>query len=412
MLRQMKGEEGEEEKKEEVEEEKEELVDEFTDPPTPEPPEWEDLQEDEDVVDLRGNHVTGDVFHFNLLHLPPQPKTVNNWIITMLVDPPELEYMSYIADSVNPALMNKEGASPSQEKEKEKSQEAKRDEKPPIAVTMRLPDDVLFVDEPQIARWDYDNNNWRMDGFTDFNYDEDNRIFQFKTAYFGSMALFQDAHINMPFQSWEIRPHKTNAALLTIIAAISEIEIEIKDGMCCLSKPDDKPELEKIRNKWMTPKELIKTLRRSGLNIFPAEDSQKYVSVQNKHPVIETWCYEQMAMVSSAVAFSYSKWNAETQDREKVLFQSCETLEDEPLPEEDWSLFLMTKRRCMKLNMTEFDEIYSEEYAEGTHFKSNMYHLIKETVSEEAKERITNTSNQYIDCVTQLLSATKVLTYA
>ena len=35
MLRQMKGEEGEEEKKEEVEEEKEEVVDEFKDPPTP-----------------------------------------------------------------------------------------------------------------------------------------------------------------------------------------------------------------------------------------------------------------------------------------------------------------------------------------------------------------------------------------
>ena len=49
----------------------------------PEPPEWDDLQEDEDVVDLRGNHLTGDVFHFNLLNLPPQPKTVNNWIITM-----------------------------------------------------------------------------------------------------------------------------------------------------------------------------------------------------------------------------------------------------------------------------------------------------------------------------------------
>ena len=45
-------------------------------------------------------------------------------------------------------------------------------------------------------------------------------------------------------------------------------------------------------------------------------------------------------------------------------------------------------------------------------FKSNMYHLIQETVSDEAKERITNSSNQYIDCVTQLLSATKVLSYA
>ena len=42
------------------------------------------------------------------------------------------------------------------------------------------------------------------------------------------MCLLQDAHINMPFQSWELRPHKTNAAVLTIIAAIVELEIEIK----------------------------------------------------------------------------------------------------------------------------------------------------------------------------------------
>lgn len=28
--------------------------------------------------------------------------------------------------------------------------------------------------------------------------------------------------------------------------------------MCCLSKPDDRPELDGIRNKWVTPKELIK----------------------------------------------------------------------------------------------------------------------------------------------------------
>jgi hypothetical protein len=32
----------------------------------------------------------------------------------------------------------------------------------------------------------------------------------------------------MPFQCWDIRPHKTNAAVLSISAAIAEIEIEIK----------------------------------------------------------------------------------------------------------------------------------------------------------------------------------------
>ena len=54
------------------------------------------------------------------------------------------------------------------------------------------------------------------------------RLFKFTTYSFGTMALLQDLHINMPFQSWEIRPHSMNSAVLTIIAAIIEVEIEIK----------------------------------------------------------------------------------------------------------------------------------------------------------------------------------------
>ena len=56
----------------------------------------------------------------------------------------------------------------------------------------------------------------------------DARTFSFKTTQFGTMCLLQDTHINMPFQSWELRPHKLDSAVLTIIAAIVEIEIEIK----------------------------------------------------------------------------------------------------------------------------------------------------------------------------------------
>ncbi|WAR02748.1 AXP83-like protein [Mya arenaria] len=359
MLRQMKGEAPPEEEEKVEEVEKAEDVEEFEDPITPEPPEWEDFDEDEDVMDLRANHVLGGVFHFNLMQLPPQPKTVNNWVITRLVDPPVIEYVDYVADTMNP-LLNKEGASPSQEKEKAADTQ-KRDEKPPIAVTLRLPMGCLFTEEPQVARWDDKKKHWRQDGFTDFKYNEETRMFSFKTAYFGTMALLQDAHINMPFQSWELRPHKTNSAVLTIIAAIIEIEIEIKDAMCCLSKPDDKPELEHIKGRWLTPKDLIKTLRKAGINVFPADDSAKYVSIQDK---------------------------------------------------EDWSLFLMTKRRSLKLKMTEFDDAYSEDYAEGTAFKSNLYHLLTEYSTKDARERIMDTNFEFTDCVHQLLSATKVLTYA
>ncbi len=48
----------------------------------PEPVEYEDFDGDEDAVDLRAYQVLGGTFHFNLLHMPPQPKLVNNWILT------------------------------------------------------------------------------------------------------------------------------------------------------------------------------------------------------------------------------------------------------------------------------------------------------------------------------------------
>lgn len=34
--------------------------------------------------------------------------------------------------------------------------------------------------------------------------------------------------------------------------------------------------------------------------------------------------------------------------------------------QEDWSLFMVTKKRTTKLKMTEFDETFSEDHAEGT----------------------------------------------
>lgn len=72
----------EEEEEEKKEEEPEEEYEEYIDPPSPEPCEWEDFEEDDDVIDLRANHIVGGVFHFDLMALPPQPKAVNTWVIT------------------------------------------------------------------------------------------------------------------------------------------------------------------------------------------------------------------------------------------------------------------------------------------------------------------------------------------
>ncbi|GFO01258.1 protein casc1-like [Plakobranchus ocellatus] len=385
------------EQEEEVKEEEEVLEEDYEDPPTPEPPEYEDFDEEDDIIDLRANDVLGGIYQVNLLHMPPQPKTVGSWTITTLVDPPAIQPMEYSADPV----ANTEG----QDKNKDK-----KDEKPAIAISMSLPDDVLFLEEPQVARWDEKRKFWSTNGFSDLNYNEDARTFSFKTTHFGTICLLQDTHINMPFQSWELRPHKLDSAVLTIIAAIVEIEIEIKDALCCLSQPKDKPELESIRGKWVTPAELIKMMKSAGVNVFPNEDSSKFVSIQNKHPLIEDRMYQQMALTASAMAYSWSKWNNE-REREEVIFQAAEALEDEPLLEEDWSVFLATKRRVMKLKMTEFDDEFSSAPT-GDVFKSNIYHLMTEVASEAALNRVKETNFQFVDCVEQLLRATKVLTYA
>jgi len=348
---------GDDEGEKEEEEVEEIMEDDFEDPTTPEPTEWEDFDEEDDIIDLRANDVLGGVFQVNLLQMPPQPKTAGAWTITQLVTPAEITKLDYTPDPPIP------------EAEKGKDKEKEKDLKPPIGISMILPNDVLFLEEPQIAHWDYAKKLWSTKDISDVAYNEDTRSVTFKTNCFGSMCLLQDSHINMPFQSWEIRPHKLNSAVLSIIAAIVEIEIEIKDALCCLTQPHDKPELESIRGKWVTPTELISMMKNAGVNVFPQEDSSKYVSIQNKetgeprewkHPLIEDRVYQQMALTASAMAYSWSKWNGET-DKDQVVFQAAESLEDEPLLEEDWWVFCATKRRVTKLKMTEFDDAFSDE---------------------------------------------------
>ena len=36
----------------------------------------------------------------------------------------------------------------------------------------RLSEDCLYTEEPQVARWDYKKHHWRLDGFSDYNYNE------------------------------------------------------------------------------------------------------------------------------------------------------------------------------------------------------------------------------------------------
>lgn len=73
-------------------------------------------------------------------------------------------------------------------------------------------------------------------------------------------------------------------------------------------------------------------MKEAGINIFPNEDSHKYVTIQDKNAIAESRLYQQMGLTASTMAYSWSKWNGE-QEPAKLIIQGAPQMVDEPLIE-------------------------------------------------------------------------------
>lgn len=125
-----------------------------------------------------------------------------------------------------------------------------------VGVSVALPDSVIFLETPQVARWDdagkppppslelvqtelirhhqklkrffHPGKQWRLDGIGDVAYDKDEAKISVKMASFQPLVLLQETYANFPFQSWELRPLGQDVALFTIRGALIELSIEIQ----------------------------------------------------------------------------------------------------------------------------------------------------------------------------------------
>ncbi|KAL5961070.1 Axonemal 84 kDa protein [Taenia solium] len=223
---------------------------------TPTKPLWSPIPLPEDAIDLCDYHVVGGVFQFDLLKLPRQPRMGRGWRWTNCVVPPLLAPFEYIVDTVpledgeSESEMGPEGkveeAKEGQEEEAEWVEETVAEEgevatatadgadvpvavdadfpidfrpsatsirktdapepNPPVEVKLRLPDCLIIPEEPVLACWDPENLIWRTNGIVINQFTPELNEISFITAVFGTFAVFQDFHLNMPFQYWEMRP--------------------------------------------------------------------------------------------------------------------------------------------------------------------------------------------------------------
>ncbi|XP_021247601.1 protein CASC1 [Numida meleagris] len=343
---------------------------------------------DESTVDLQQFVPVGGVYHIDALQLPPQVQQINSWSMVELLDG-GLEAYPY----------------PPEEPEETTH--------PPIQITLRLPDSVLYWKEPVIARWDPAGQQWRTDGISNITYRTQEKSITFDIGAFYTIALLQDIHLNMPYQAWELQPTSTDEALFVVTTVFAEVQIQMKGNQCMLAAVvvEKKSVLPHLVGKWMCPITLRRVLKKGGLNIFPEEHSYKYVCVNKKAPLTEVRAYRQMALVASAFAFGWSKWNLES-GQDQVVFKVSEHLQGDFVKDEDWSLYMFNGQRAQKLKITEASEAFSAELEEDSEFHSTLYHMLKDFASKEAIDRVNTANFLFVDVVYQLLLATRVLTYS
>ncbi|XP_053107402.1 dynein axonemal intermediate chain 7 isoform X3 [Hemicordylus capensis] len=351
--------------------------------------EEEDLQDY--MVDLNQFMTVGGVYHFDVLKLPPQAKNVKGWNMVEVLDT-GLEICPYEAtleECEEPSLVT-------------------------VRLTVQLLKSVIYFEEPLIARWDTQGQCWRTDDIGEVVYNMKEKEISFRMNGFFTVSLLQDAHLNMPYQSWELQPHGTDQAVFSILTTFAEVQIEIKVNQCMLASITTVEEtglLSELKGRWMSPLALTEALKRAGMNIFPAEYSPKYVSINKKILAAEMTTYQQMALLASGFAFSWSKWNAFCGE-DQVVFKACEHLEETEIHEDSWALYMFNGQRAQRLQIKEESDAFSKNIAEDTEFHSTLYHLIKDAAGDAAMAKVLQTHFLFIDTVYQLLLATRVLTYA
>ncbi|XP_053934539.1 dynein axonemal intermediate chain 7 isoform X4 [Cuculus canorus] len=263
--------------------------------------EKEEVITDENIVDLQQFVPVGGVYHIDALQLPPQVKQIKDWSMVELLDV-GLEAFPYPTEEAEDATHTA------------------------IKITLRLSDNVMYFEDPVVARWD-------------------------------AAGLLQDAHLNMPYRAWELQPTGVDEALLTVTTVFATVQIQIKA------------------------------------------------------PLAEVRAYQQMALVASAFAFAWSKWNLEA-GQEQVVFKVSEHLKADSVKDEDWSLYLFNGRKAQKLKITETSEAFSEELEEDSEFHSTLYHVLKDFASKEAIDKVEAADFLFVDGVYQLLLAMRLLTYS
>lgn len=96
----------------------------------------------------------------------------------------------------------------------------------------RLPSSIIWFEPPLVAHWIPEKKIWSTQDVHDIKYNEEKQTIMFRTGRLGVHGLATFKFINIPFQSWELKPeigrNARGGIVLNVTAAIVQAEFIVR----------------------------------------------------------------------------------------------------------------------------------------------------------------------------------------
>ncbi|XP_018060407.1 PREDICTED: axonemal 84 kDa protein-like [Atta colombica] len=366
-------------------------------------------------INLRKYKILGGVLHIDLVYQPPQPKDMRRDImLTTLQIPKELKSVPFYKPYKAPPPAPDSERTPEIIEAEMKALEAAMEAL--ALITLKLPSSIIWFEPPLVAHWIPKKKIWSTQDVHDIKYNEEKQTITFRTGRLGIHGLATFKFINIPFQSWELKPEISRnvrgGIVLNVSAAIVQAEFIVREDLVCLNSLAGgmSTALKEIIGKYMKLHILIEKMRDAGCDLFPERDAFSYVkALPIKHPITEKHLRKCMALLCTAYTFSWSRWNASRHSREIVIqfkeLHGCVAKERTNL------ILLVTPLKTMTVSCTEVSTEFSSVPLDGENskFYADLYHLALKNAGIKSRILMKNISFKLVNTVAELLGRTNVI---
>ncbi|XP_066587951.1 dynein axonemal intermediate chain 7-like isoform X2 [Prorops nasuta] len=372
------------------------------------------IRSEKTEINLRKYKILGGIYHVDLFYQPPQPKDLGKrTFLTTLEIPKELKQVPFYKEYHPPAPAPDDERTPEVIEEEIKALEAAMEAL--ALVTLKLPNTILWFEPPLVAHWMAEKKIWSTQFIHDIKFNEEQQMITFRTGRLGIHGLAANKFVNLPFQSWELKPdcgkNSKTGILLNIIGAAVQVEFIVREDTVCLSSMigGTCSALEDIIGRYMKIKSLMRTMQSSGCDLFPERDAFCYVKgLSMKHPIMERHLQECMGLLCTGYSFSWSRWNATRSSREIVV--QCKELTGSANERSSLTL-LVTPVQTVEIQCSEVSQEFSDAPTDGEHakFYSDLYHYALHKASIKTGIAMNEISFKLVRSVVSLLQLTNVI---